>query len=282
MLSTGLGGISRGDATYRGSSMLLDDTATGRERFIREAAAGFVNPLRGINRLASGRLGAQLPNPDDPFEWRPPSYDIEVNLGARYRSDGEVLWNEKGYHAFADFELIYGNPYENERMRPWDRFDVYAEGNIGERATGTASAFLRDELDLHARTHRQGGHAYGRARRRRGGEPRRVRLVHLGEVVHVGQVHVHLDDVVRTEAAVGQDREEVVEALVRLRFDPARAQRSGRRIDGRLTRAEHVRAVVDRVGIWADRRGGRARERLARRFPGGAVQRMIAIGRRTT
>jgi len=134
MMSTGLGGISRGEATYRGSSMLLDNRARGTERFVREAASAFVNPLRGINRLASGRLGAVGPNPDDPFEWRPPYYDIEVNLGARYRSDGEVLWNEKGYHAFADFELIYGNPYENERRRPWDRFDVHAEGNIGDKA----------------------------------------------------------------------------------------------------------------------------------------------------
>jgi hypothetical protein len=100
---------------------------------VRELAAGFINPLRGINRLASGRLMQVSENPDDPFERRPPHVDVEVNLGTRGRAVGHSLTSDVVYSAFADFELQYGDPFENERRRPWDRFDVRAEGNIGEK-----------------------------------------------------------------------------------------------------------------------------------------------------
>lgn len=149
MMSTGIGGITRGEATYRGSSLILDNTATGWGRFWREAGAAFINPLRGINRLASGRMTHVGQNPSDPFEWRPPLVDVEVNLGARGRSEGHSIRSDVAYHAFADFELLYGNPFENQRRRPWDRFDVYAEGNIGDK---TLVGQLRIRSDLWSKT----------------------------------------------------------------------------------------------------------------------------------
>ncbi|MGV3540424.1 MAG: DUF3943 domain-containing protein, partial [Rufibacter sp.] len=55
MIYTPLNGAALGEILYRLSSNILDDRTTGRERVIREVAAGLVNPVRGLNRLLQGK-----------------------------------------------------------------------------------------------------------------------------------------------------------------------------------------------------------------------------------
>ena len=54
MVSTGIGGIARGEMSYRVSSLILDNTKRGKGRFGREAAALLFDPIRGFNRAVSG------------------------------------------------------------------------------------------------------------------------------------------------------------------------------------------------------------------------------------
>lgn len=53
-IMTTTGGICIGEVLFRLSSQILDDTATGGNRFWREFLATLVDPVRGLNRLFSG------------------------------------------------------------------------------------------------------------------------------------------------------------------------------------------------------------------------------------
>src|SRR6185436_13931117 len=54
LVSTGIGGIARGEVLYRLSSLILDNTSRGKGRVGREAAAFLADPVRGLNRIVSG------------------------------------------------------------------------------------------------------------------------------------------------------------------------------------------------------------------------------------
>lgn len=55
MVTTVVGGAAYGESIHRMSSRILDDSATGVDRVLRETAAAVVDPARGVTRLASGR-----------------------------------------------------------------------------------------------------------------------------------------------------------------------------------------------------------------------------------
>jgi hypothetical protein len=54
LILTTTAGICIGESLFRLSSQILDDTASGKERFWRELAAAIVDPVRGLNRLFFG------------------------------------------------------------------------------------------------------------------------------------------------------------------------------------------------------------------------------------
>ena len=86
VINTSLGGIALGEATYRLSSAVLDNEAGGAARFGRETAAFVLNPIRGFNRMVSGRAFQTMPNPADPDE-RTPGY-FSMRLDGGYRGVG--------------------------------------------------------------------------------------------------------------------------------------------------------------------------------------------------
>lgn len=49
-----MGGMALGEITHRVSDIILDDRQRGFGRFLREAAAFVINPMKGIARLARG------------------------------------------------------------------------------------------------------------------------------------------------------------------------------------------------------------------------------------
>ncbi len=83
LISTGIGGAAMGETVYRFSSMLLDNEATGSGRFWREAGGFIVDPVRGFNRLVSGRAWKVAPNPSDPIDTDPPGQVNILSLGWR-------------------------------------------------------------------------------------------------------------------------------------------------------------------------------------------------------
>ena len=90
LVSTGIGGMAVGEEMYRVTSQLLDNEDTGIARFLREAGGFVVDPVRGFNRMVSGRASGTHANPDEPLDCRGPQARFFVMTGARIIGRGRV------------------------------------------------------------------------------------------------------------------------------------------------------------------------------------------------
>jgi hypothetical protein len=146
MISTGIGGMARGEWAYRISSLILDNTKTGGRRILREIAAGPFNPIRAFNRfVAGGRATRVQGNPADPYDWRPPSLGLQLYAGARVIGEGESITNNTNYYGFIEGTLQFGSAFFNERRKPFDRFDTSMQLNFGEK-TRVGQLTIRGDL----------------------------------------------------------------------------------------------------------------------------------------
>jgi len=145
MMSTSLGGIARGEMAYRLSSAILDNTSRGKGRIGREVAALLVDPVHGANRAIRGDWGDVKGNPSDPQDWRPPQLGVNLRVGARVIGQGESITENTNTYAFAEVTVAYGDPWENERRRPYDRFDMWADMNFGDK-TRLGRLLIRGDL----------------------------------------------------------------------------------------------------------------------------------------
>jgi hypothetical protein len=144
MISTGIGGIARGEAMYRISSLILDDTRRGKGRFGQEAAALLVDPVRGFNRVVSGDASEVKGNPTHPYDWRPP-FQLHVLAGPRIMGEGESISENTNTYGFLEVALSYGDPWDPENRRPYDRFDVVSQSNFGDK-TRLGRLLIRGDL----------------------------------------------------------------------------------------------------------------------------------------
>jgi hypothetical protein len=144
MISTGIGGIARGEAMYRISSLILDNTRRGKGRFGREAAALLVDPARGFNRVVSGDASEVNGNPTHPYDWRPP-FQLHVRAGPRIMGEGESISENTNTYGFLEVALSYGDPWDPENRRPYDRFDVVSQSNFGDK-TRLGRLLIRGDL----------------------------------------------------------------------------------------------------------------------------------------
>jgi hypothetical protein len=133
MISTGIGGVARGEWAYRISSLILDNTKTGWRRYMREFAALPFNPIRTANRFVSYRATTPRGNPASPYDWRPPVLGLELQVGARVIGEGESITENTNTYGFIEGALQYGSPFTNERRKPFDRFDTSMQLNYGEK-----------------------------------------------------------------------------------------------------------------------------------------------------
>jgi len=108
MVSTGIGGIARGELMHRVSSLILDNTSRGKGRFGRETAAFLMNPIRGFNRLLSGDASEVKGNPVDPYEWRP-TFHLDVRAGARVIGEGESITENTNTYGVIEAAISYGD-----------------------------------------------------------------------------------------------------------------------------------------------------------------------------
>jgi hypothetical protein len=146
MISTGIGGMARGEWAYRISSLILDNTKTGGTRILRELAAGPFNPIRTFNRfVAGGRATRVQGNPVDPYDWRPPYLGLQLYAGARVIGEGESITNNTNYYGFFEGTLQFGSAFLNERRKPFDRFDTSMQLNFGEK-TRVGQLTIRGDL----------------------------------------------------------------------------------------------------------------------------------------
>ncbi len=81
IVNTTLGGMTRGEISHRLSIMILDNTASGANRFFRELGAAIVNPVNALSRLVHGDMTRDFPNPEERY---PNSFSISADLGYRH------------------------------------------------------------------------------------------------------------------------------------------------------------------------------------------------------
>ena len=120
LVNTTLGGMDRGEIAHRLSMLLRDNTARGSSRFWRELGAAVINPVGAFNRLLQGDLNRKFENPPD----RMPSRFV-VDLEGQYRNRTSALsGGESSGQGALEVRLRYGDPFDGERHRPYEWFDL--------------------------------------------------------------------------------------------------------------------------------------------------------------
>ncbi|WP_338863550.1 DUF3943 domain-containing protein [Myxococcus stipitatus] len=123
LINTSLGGTVMGEVLYRLSSFVLDTETYGRERAVREVAAGLLSPIRGINRLLRGDTFRIEPTP---AEWKRHDVTAWATTGYLTLGDGELLKGGKDQF-FAQISLRYGDAYRDTIRRPFDAFEGHIQ-----------------------------------------------------------------------------------------------------------------------------------------------------------
>ena len=139
-----MGGVARGEILYRLSSAILDNSKRGKGRVGREAAAFLTDPVRGLNRMISGDASEVKGNPADPYDWRP-DFQVGVRFGARVIGQGSSISENTNTYGFLEWTVNYGNPWDSDSHRPYDRFDVVAQSNFGDK-TRLGRLLIRGDL----------------------------------------------------------------------------------------------------------------------------------------
>ncbi|HKD18218.1 MAG TPA: DUF3943 domain-containing protein [Thermoanaerobaculia bacterium] len=116
LVNTTLGGMTRGEVQHRLAQMILDNTATGSERFWREVGAGIVNPMGLLTRLVTGDSSRQFENPDDRF---PDGFNLTGELGYRRVEGNEVDHPDQ---FLASLSARYGDPFVSDVRLPFEYF----------------------------------------------------------------------------------------------------------------------------------------------------------------
>ncbi|GAB3202438.1 hypothetical protein ABID22_003868 [Pontibacter aydingkolensis] len=130
MIYTPLNGAALGEILYRVSSNILDDRTRGRERVMREVAAGLINPVRGLNRLLQGKT-SQVTN-KEVYEKDPMNVTLFAGVHRINRERNDVF-GEGGNNAMLNIQLDYGDPFEAKK--PFDLFRLRAEFSTGKADT---------------------------------------------------------------------------------------------------------------------------------------------------
>jgi hypothetical protein len=133
LVSTSIGGIAVGEMQFRLSSEILDNQSTGKGRFFRELGAFLVDPIRGVNRIISGRNGAVHDNPTDSMDWRPEHETNLLMVGARVIGQGNSISENTKTYFNVGFDHSYGSAFDNSRRKPFDHMDVALQLSAGEK-----------------------------------------------------------------------------------------------------------------------------------------------------
>jgi Domain of unknown function (DUF3943) len=116
LVNTTLGGMARGEVQHRLAQLILDNTATGGERFWRELGAAIVNPVGALSRLVNGDMGRNFPNPDERY---PDGFALSADLGYRHTEGRQAQNPDQGSISLA---ARYGDPFYADVLTPFDAF----------------------------------------------------------------------------------------------------------------------------------------------------------------
>ena len=126
LMATTMGGICIGEITHRLSDVVLNDRSHGFRRFLREAAATIIDPMKGLNRILTG--DAWLIRHDNHLYYDRQQFpiDFSISAGSRYLADQGALFRGE-HNPYVNLYLEYGEPLnQGENNRPYDFFDAEA------------------------------------------------------------------------------------------------------------------------------------------------------------
>ena len=83
-------------------------------------------------------------NPADRWDWRP-DFQFTIRAGARVIGEGESITENTNTYGFLEWVLNYGDPWDGKDHRPYDRFDVQAQSNFGDK-TRLGRLLIRGDL----------------------------------------------------------------------------------------------------------------------------------------
>ncbi|MDE5869477.1 MAG: DUF3943 domain-containing protein [Muribaculaceae bacterium] len=123
IIATPIGGAALGEVFYRASDLVLNDRASGGERFGREFAALIIDPMRGLNRIVTGQAWKKRATSGRRFGTPPIS--VEASIGARMLT----MIDNKGFRfgPVAEFNIEYGDRFEETTKIPYDYFSFLVE-----------------------------------------------------------------------------------------------------------------------------------------------------------
>lgn len=121
-IATSVGGSLLGEVSFRLSSSIVDNRATGVERVVREIFGALTCPMNGINRLITGEMWKRRNYPHATSKNIFP-ITFGAELSGRYMTSltesGTSRWSPllKGWFS-------YGDPFRIENERPFDYFEI--------------------------------------------------------------------------------------------------------------------------------------------------------------
>lgn len=126
IVNTPITGIILGEISYRVSNLIIDESSSGFERFLREFSSTVVNPMGGFNRIIKGKMwqSGRAPNR--------PDYQLEFSTGTHHVFFDNNFESSKTYIALR-FNLDYGRQFKSAPSRkPFDYFKLHNEINLAE------------------------------------------------------------------------------------------------------------------------------------------------------
>ncbi len=128
-IATSVGGTFLGEALFRFSQSVTDNTATGSERTWREIGGFALNPVRGFNRLMTGEASKVHANPEDRH---PSSSGFSMDLGLRSVGEDQLFQTDTT-RVYVDLEFEYGDDFAEENSKPFDSFNLDFQLNFGDK-----------------------------------------------------------------------------------------------------------------------------------------------------
>lgn len=127
IIATPIGGSAIGEVLYRTSDLVIDDRATGAERFGRELAGFVISPMRGFTRIVTGRAWQHRATSGKRFGI--PPVRLSFSLGTRL-----LLYHHQRNLSQAGLtgriSIEYGEKYEEKTRQPYDYFTFQLDMDV--------------------------------------------------------------------------------------------------------------------------------------------------------
>jgi hypothetical protein len=124
LVTTTIGGAALGEPMRRVSLVVLDNGATGFDRFWREAAVMVINPGLGLDRLVRGQLWRAGPDLPD---HRPGRIAGEISMGAARLAPADDHPGTDADAGVLRFGVDYGDPFDSEASGAFSSFSGVIE-----------------------------------------------------------------------------------------------------------------------------------------------------------